>query len=461
MSGNNEKQDYSDFLMIMLIIGALCFQAMITYKYDWFVTIWYFFKYPIYQIIAFIPDKILDYYGSIYFWNSGFTDNIKGVSKIFNDYSLAQFVNEDFMDSELKNNNVTLRQFVSFVNKQTTFIYLPFVLVFLFYIKNKIQSKERFNGRHDIYSLGVKESAVWHEIKPVIYESNDFIDTSSLDKGWYSMSKKPHNYFIDNNLLDVFKNKNKDDFENYGTDYFKININRMYEHFVDNLGSPIGNLRDLAPYKKYLLAVTTSKIMKDKKLNTELIKNLSIMYSSMPKTKKFKIFSIYSTFKENNKTKKIIKRIKKEIKIAKKEVDRDVKYIMDKYFPSDKYKTNLITRKKVLIERSKYPEQIDLILKNHFYEKTFFAGLLERSRKAGVLAPAQFIWLKKIDKEFWYMMSQVGRTASFPECAGAWSHFIAEKTVGRKLVSPIVINAIYAADSHMQKTHKNYEPINK
>lgn len=94
----------------------------------------------------------------------------------------------------------------------------------------------------------------------------------------------------------------------------------------------------------------------------------------------------------------------------------------------------------------------------HYYEKCVFSALLEEARKTGVLATAEFIWLKKVDRDLWYMLSQTGRTASFCEISGAWAHYLTEKKVGRKIATPMVHKAIDAADKYLFETHDNYKP---
>ena len=53
--------------------------------------------------------------------------------------------------------------------------------------------------------------------------------------------------------------------------------------------------------------------------------------------------------------------------------------------------------------------------------------------EAGVIAPAMFRWLKKVDRTLWYCLQNVGRRAYFIEGAGTISHFFAERVVGGSL----------------------------
>lgn len=61
---------------------------------------------------------------------------------------------------------------------------------------------------------------------------------------------------------------------------------------------------------------------------------------------------------------------------------------------------------------------------------------------AGVNASSGFRWVKKIDRTFWYCMNNVGREAHHIECAGAVSHFHAERVERKRLDTPYVASAI-------------------
>ncbi len=88
--------------------------------------------------------------------------------------------------------------------------------------------------------------------------------------------------------------------------------------------------------------------------------------------------------------------------------------------------------------------------KRHAYVTTFMATLLEISRSDGVLASADFLWLKPVDRRMWYVLNNVGRRAATVEIAGVFSHWKAEKKVGRALKTPMIKNAVDALDESLQ-----------
>jgi intracellular multiplication protein IcmP len=86
----------------------------------------------------------------------------------------------------------------------------------------------------------------------------------------------------------------------------------------------------------------------------------------------------------------------------------------------------------------------------HAYVTTFMATLLEIARSDGVLASAEFLWLKPVDRRLWFVLNNVGRRTAFVEVAGIYSHWIAEKKIGRALKTPMVKGAVDALDEALQ-----------
>ena len=70
------------------------------------------------------------------------------------------------------------------------------------------------------------------------------------------------------------------------------------------------------------------------------------------------------------------------------------------------------------------------------------ASMLEGARNIGVLASAEFIWLKPIDRGLWYMLNSVGRSTAVAEICGAYAHWIAESRNNGPLFAPMVGEAI-------------------
>lgn len=80
----------------------------------------------------------------------------------------------------------------------------------------------------------------------------------------------------------------------------------------------------------------------------------------------------------------------------------------------------------------------------HAYVYTVMASMLELARTDGVLASADFLWLKPVDRKLWYVLNTVGRQTAPVEIAGPWAHWLAEKEMHRALSVPMVEEAVKA-----------------
>lgn len=91
--------------------------------------------------------------------------------------------------------------------------------------------------------------------------------------------------------------------------------------------------------------------------------------------------------------------------------------------------------------------EVSDIIKQHAYESTVFMALLLFARQDGVFASADFLWLKPLDRKFWYYLNNVGRQTAFCEAAGVHAHYLAECALRRPLGVPMVQEATKALDA--------------
>lgn len=87
---------------------------------------------------------------------------------------------------------------------------------------------------------------------------------------------------------------------------------------------------------------------------------------------------------------------------------------------------------------------VQRVAQKHAYVATVMASMLDLARTDGVLPTADFLWLKATDRCLWYMLSSVGRQVAFVECAGPFSHWLAEKEMARPLHVPVIDEATTA-----------------
>lgn len=105
-----------------------------------------------------------------------------------------------------------------------------------------------------------------------------------------------------------------------------------------------------------------------------------------------------------------------------------------------------------LLEKYKDSKVIKKIEKQHAYVLTIMAALLEIARTNGVLACADFLWLKIVDRQLWYMLQNVGRRGAFPEVAGAVAHWRIESRMQKRLISPMIDEAVKALKTAITET---------
>jgi intracellular multiplication protein IcmP len=95
------------------------------------------------------------------------------------------------------------------------------------------------------------------------------------------------------------------------------------------------------------------------------------------------------------------------------------------------------------------------IMQGHFFTTTGLMSVLNAARlKSGVLAPAQFAFLKLVDRRLWYALHSLGFESDGPlahphpsqrvEAIGAHAHWAAERTVGAPIATPEIDAAIAA-----------------
>ncbi len=79
----------------------------------------------------------------------------------------------------------------------------------------------------------------------------------------------------------------------------------------------------------------------------------------------------------------------------------------------------------------------------HAWETTALLRALNMAREeGGVLAPAQFVWLRAHDRNLWYVLNNLGRQSFHVEAMGAMAHYKAEKLAQRPIPRLKVADAV-------------------
>jgi intracellular multiplication protein IcmP len=101
-----------------------------------------------------------------------------------------------------------------------------------------------------------------------------------------------------------------------------------------------------------------------------------------------------------------------------------------------------------------------LIGDQHAWRTTATLGILAWARNmGGVLAPAQFLWLRAEDRALWYPLNNLGRRAFHSEGAGAMAHYMAEVGAKKALPIPRVDTAVVTLNTYLHDPDRRTVPI--
>lgn len=105
---------------------------------------------------------------------------------------------------------------------------------------------------------------------------------------------------------------------------------------------------------------------------------------------------------------------------------------------------------RALAKKYKHNKIVQRVELQHAFEFTVLATMLSLARTDGVLATADFLWLKPLDRPLWYVLNTVGRQTPPVEIAGIHAHWLAELELSRRLYVPMVQQAVEAYDDAIQ-----------
>ncbi len=119
-----------------------------------------------------------------------------------------------------------------------------------------------------------------------------------------------------------------------------------------------------------------------------------------------------------------------------------------------------------IVNKYKDTTLVKKVIEGHGFVLTIMASMLDLARQDGVLASADFLWLKIVDRPLWFMLNAVGRQTPPAEIAGAFAHWLAERKMGRRISVPMVEEAVKALELALKETiyvpdeeEQNYGPV--
>lgn len=104
-----------------------------------------------------------------------------------------------------------------------------------------------------------------------------------------------------------------------------------------------------------------------------------------------------------------------------------------------------------LLNKHRNAKMVLKVTESHAFVLTTMASMLILARTDGVQAAADFLWLKPIDRSLWFMLNSIGRQTPFSEVGGPYAHWLAERKLGRKLIVPMIEEAVNALELALQE----------
>lgn len=119
----------------------------------------------------------------------------------------------------------------------------------------------------------------------------------------------------------------------------------------------------------------------------------------------------------------------------------------------------LMKRIRQIIKDPKSGGALQKFADEHAWETTAMLRVLSRARdEGGVLAPAQFVWLRGHDRTLWYPLNNLGRKSYHAEAAGAMVHYTNELIAGQKIPTPRMDQVLKSLEDYMKTGHARTIP---
>lgn len=292
--------------------------------------------------------------------------------------------------------DVTWRQAHLIAAKIGPYIGIPaaLILLSLAYIIFRGSSAKRYNTSYGMMDLVELEKDLWPQIKPAL---GLHLEKQDLEKGPWAMSLTPMNFAKRKGLIIEEEAPLVEGELRRGKKIIaKLNKGKASALFSLQLGPVWEGVEKLPPYQQVLFGAFAARANGDRQACDDLLKHIANTFDNKKNTADFSGGRALCA-----------------------------KYINTKC--------------------------VQKVVKNHAYALTVMASMLSLARCDGVFATADFLWLKPMDRRCWFLLNAVGRHTPVAEAAGPFSHWIAEKELGRRVILPMVDNATIALEMALQE----------
>lgn len=285
--------------------------------------------------------------------------------------------------------NVTM-EYATAISKFTgSYLIYPvcFILIVMGIIMLRGSASMRFTKTYNMDSLAKQEKNNWPQISPVV--DLDLVDTD-ISKGPWAMSMNPMQFAKHYKLLKIeIVADRKSVWKAEGVPKATVIKSRANQVFSAQVGPLWSGVNQLPAHTKALFAIFAARIEHD----TDTARNYLYKLSSSA---------------------------------AKGEID--------------------YSETEVLLKKHANSKAVQKCVSKHAYVLTIMASMLVLGRSDGVLASADFLWVKPLDRRLWYILNSIGRQVAVPEVGGIFAHWLAEKEMGRPLTAPMIEEATKALE---------------
>lgn len=427
--------------------GAILFLAVIAiivvslfYKVPW-----YHMQETLFSGLNWLPDMVSKW---MFFWIDDAHERIQAI------YEDLQYHRQDY-EGYYFSDGIGSRKRGQIDHSIFTMI-LPYVVLPMvgLIIKEMLRKKSPLakpGQKGAMYKYAQAQKEIFPYIKPVVNIMEKMVKNPNLDDDWYALPSIPLDLFKKWDVLrEIKENTRKRLLTVRERQRFRLDKRKTHGILRENIGPTFNGLESLpfdyqcvlAVIVPYLYGQTGESRLRNRRLNDYYevgAKRSKIQDKAMRKALEKDVSEFVAQYKD----------------------DFQRPYFDSQEF-EDPYDPALDTLKGIALEDdllNKGRDMVKDVLLRHAYVKTVIWGLYFRSWCYGVLSPSEMLWVKYIDRDLWFVISQSGRLSSFTEVSGAWAHYLTEDTYGFRMIMPCVDEGIRGVDHWLWKTHDNYSPL--
>lgn len=429
---------------------------------------WYYFTTGLYFALSYIPESIR---GVLFFWTSDNQYLVGPMSKDllhhWNDFD-THYVDDAVGSKKFKNINfLAFSMFYPYLG----LLFIRNVVVYyrgvvgvrhpnqlsvssknMVYVPKAYQKEKSRNKMGAMQAFVHSQSLVWPYVNPIKNIMTEMIKNPNLDAEWYAMSPIPEQWLIERDLVPVVSRKSRRALLTKSErQLISLDMNRTYTHLRNDLGPLfVGSFAGMPFVWRAAVAVFILQIFGQIGPSRRLNRQLCYLYEVNPDAlSKERIEALRPLVEEQvNST---FEKYEQYIQVA----DFDETKFDDPFDPFLR-SFNEVNSEVELLNSGK--DALKEVFTRHAYRSTVVMGLMVASWRYGVLASAEMLWVKTVDRELWYLISQCGRKSCLMGALSPWSHFLGEVSANCRLIVPQMAPALRSLDLTMWNSHDNYTP---